>query len=145
MNPGGRGYSLTEVLVVIAVVAILALIAMPRLVVPETVQVRVPARELAADLRLAQRLAIAKRVDYLLEMSPPAPPYTQYTVRSQGGLPEPDFPRDFDAVMTVIGTQQFRFTPEGAVTAAGSVTLTTGGSSAVVQVVAPTGRVTVTP
>jgi hypothetical protein len=132
------------VLAVSAILFVLALIAFPRLVVPTTIVLQVPARQLAADLRLAQRLAIARHVDYLLEMSPITSPYTQYSVYPLGGPVEPDFPRPFDAGVSVSGQLQFQFRSDGTAVAGGSVTLTSGGSTAVVQVIAATGRVTVT-
>ena len=144
MKRGQLGLGFPEVLAVGAVLFVLALIAFPRLVMPTTILVQVPARQLAADLRLAQRLAIARHVDYLLEMSPPTSPYAQYSVHPMGGPVEPDFPRPFDAGVSVSGTAQFQFRSDGAAVAGGSVTLTSGGSTAVVQVIAATGRVTVT-
>jgi type II secretory pathway pseudopilin PulG len=139
-----EGYSFPEVLVVGAVLIVLVLIAVPRLVVPTTTQVRVPARQLAADLRLAQRLAIARHVGYLLEMSPAVPSYAQYTVRPVIGPAEPDFPKSFDPGISVTGMSLFQFRSDGTAIAGGSVTLASGSSTAVVQVVAATGRVTVT-
>jgi len=144
MSRGQRGYGFAEVLAVSAILFVLALIAFPRLVVPTTIVLQVPARQLAADLRLAQRLAIARHVDYLLEMSPTTAPYAQYSVHASGGPAEPDFPRTFDAGVSVSGQLQFQFRSDGTAVAGGSVTLTSGGSTAVVQVIAGTGRVTVT-
>lgn len=144
MNRGQRGYGFAELLAVSAILFLLALVAFPRLVVPTTIVVQVPARQLAADLRLAQRLAIARHVDYLVEMSPATSPYTAYSVHALGGPAEPDFPRPFDAGVSVSGTVQFQFRSDGTAVAGGSVTLTSGGSTAVVQVIAATGRVTVT-
>jgi Tfp pilus assembly protein FimT len=140
-DQGGVGFA--EVLAVSAILFVLALIAFPRLVVPTTIVLQVPARQLAADLRLAQRLAIARHVDYLLEMSPTTAPYTQYSVHASGGPVETDFPRTFDPGVSVSGRLQFQFRSDGTAVAGGSVTLTSGGSTAVVQVVAATGRVTV--
>jgi len=144
VNRGQLGLGFPEVLAVGAVLFVLALIAFPRLVMPTTILVQVPARQLAADLRLAQRLAIARHLDYVLEMSPTTSPYAQYSVHAMGGPVEPDFPRPFDAGVSVSGTAQFQFRSDGAAVAGGSVTLTSGGSTAVVQVIAATGRVTVT-
>lgn len=140
---GHRGFSFIEVLVVTGLLAILLIVAVPRLIVPETLQARVPAREIAADLRMAQRLAIARRADFLLEFAPLAPPYTQYTVRAAAGGPEPDFPKDLDAGVAVSGPQQFTFRPDGSALAGGTITLTAGTAAATVQVAAVTGRVTV--
>lgn len=144
MSRWQRGFGFAEVLAVAGLLLVLALVALPRLVVPETVVVSVPARQLAADLRLAQRLAIARHTDYVLEMSPGASPYAQYSVHALGGPAEPDFPRVFDAGVVVSGAATFQFRPDGTALAGGSVTLTSGSATAVVQVPAATGRVTVT-
>ncbi|OFX32201.1 MAG: hypothetical protein A2Z07_11085 [Armatimonadetes bacterium RBG_16_67_12] len=138
-----RGFSLIEALAVAAVVAVLVIVAMPRMVVPETLQAQVQARQLAADLRLAQRLAIARRANYVLEFAPAGAPYTSYTVRSAGGAAEPDFPKIVPPEVGVTGTQQFTFRPDGSATADGTVTLTASGVSATVQVTGATGRVAV--
>lgn len=137
------GFSLIEALAVAGVVAVLVVVAMPRLVVPETLQARVTARQLAADLRLAQRLAIARRANYALEFAPAGGPYTSYTVRPAGGTAEPDFPKIVPSAVGVTGAQQFTFRPDGSATAGGTVTLATGGVSATVQVTGATGRVVV--
>lgn len=139
-----RGFSLAEILAVMALVTILLIVAVPRLVVPETIQARVPARELAADLRMAQRLAIARRGDFVLEFAPLGPPYTQYTVRPVAGGPEPDFPKAVNTGVAVSGPQQFVFRPDGSVVAGGVITVTASGATATVQVKSGTGRVTVT-
>lgn len=143
-----RGFSLIEALAVAGVVAVLVIVAMPRLVVPETLQARAAARQLAADLRLAQRLAIARRANYVLEFTPAGGPYTSYTVRLQGGAAEPDFPKIVPSGVGVTGAQQFTFRPDGSATAegnvaGGTVTLASGGVSATVQVTGATGRVAV--
>lgn len=132
-----------EALAVAGVVAVLVIVAMPRLVVPETLQARAAARQLAADLRLTQRLAIGRRADYVLEFIPAGGPYTSYTVRLQGGQAEPDFPKAVPSEVGVTGTQQFTFGPDGSAAAGGTVTLAAGGVSATVQVTAATGRVAV--
>jgi prepilin-type N-terminal cleavage/methylation domain-containing protein len=138
-----RGFSLVELIAVTALLTILLVVALPRLVVPEAIQARVLAREIAADLRRAQRLAIARRADFVLEFAPLAPPYSAYTVRPAAGGPEPDFPKALEAGVTASGPQVFTFRPDGSVTAGGVISVTAGGSSATVQVTAVTGRVTV--
>ena len=143
MNRGQGGFGFAEVLAVGAILIILALVAFPRLVVPTTVVAKIPARQLAADLRLAQRLAIARHTDYVLEMSPPASPYTQYSVHPLGGPLEADFPRSFDPGVSVSGALLFQFRSDGTALAGGTVTLTSGGSTAIVQLIAATGHVTV--
>jgi prepilin-type N-terminal cleavage/methylation domain-containing protein len=140
---GARGFSLVEALVAVALLGILVLVAAPRLTIPEPVQAGVPARQLAADLRLAQRLAIARRANYALEFSPGAAPYTSYLVRREGAGAEPDFPKTFAAGVMVTGPQQFTFRPDGSANADGTVTLSAGGAVATLQVTAATGRVAV--
>jgi hypothetical protein len=128
---------------VAALLLILLVVALPRLVVPETVEARVPASALAADLRLAQRLAIARRADHLLEFAPATPPYAQYTVRAAAGGAEPDFPKPFAPGVVVSGPAQVTFRPDGAATADGTITITSSGATATVQITGATGRVTV--
>jgi Tfp pilus assembly protein FimT len=138
-----RGFSLTEALAVAALLAALVIVAAPRLVVPEPLQAGVPARELAGDLRLAQRLAIARGVDFVLEFSPATPPYGSYTVRQVGGTAEPDFPKSVPSGVAVSGPQQFVFRRDGSAASGGTVTLTASGATAAVEVVQATGRVRV--
>jgi type II secretory pathway pseudopilin PulG len=138
------GFSLVEGLVVAALVAILVVVAVPRLMVPETLHARSSARQLAADLRLAQRLAIAQRANIVLEFSPSAPPYTRYTVRQEGGGAEPDFPKDLPQEVTVTGPVQFIFSSAGSVSPGGMMTLTASSATATVEVFAATGYVKVT-
>lgn len=143
MRAGCRGFSLVEILAVTALVAILLIVAVPRLMVPETLEARVPASTIAADLRMAQRLAIAGRADFVLEFAPATPPYAQYTVRPAAGVPEPDFPKTFETGIVVNGPLQFTFRPDGSVGAGGTITVTSGGAIATIVVIAMTGRVTV--
>ncbi len=139
-----RGFSFAEILAVMALLTILLIVAVPRLVVPETAQARVPAREIAADLRMAQRLTIARGAEHVLEFAPPAPPYTSYTVRPLAGGPEPDFPKAVEAGVVVSGPLLFKFRPDGSVAPGGVITVAAGSATATVQVTAATGRVTVT-
>lgn len=143
MAQGTRGFSLTETLIVVGLLAILVIVAAPRLGVPEPIQVGIPARQLAADLRHAQRLAIARREDYLLEFSPVTPPFQSYVVRAASGLVEPDYPKPVAGEITVTGQPSFRFRPDGSSQAGGTVTLTAGGATSSVQVISSTGRVLV--
>ncbi|MBM3470167.1 MAG: hypothetical protein FJX73_05165 [Armatimonadetes bacterium] len=143
MGARERGFSLIEALAVAGVVAVLVIVAMPRLAVPDTLQARGAARQLAADLRLTQRLAIGRRANYVLELTPAGGPYTSYAVRREGGPAEPDFPKVVPSEVGVTGTQQFTFRPDGSATAGGTLMLAAGGVSATVQVTAATGRVAV--
>lgn len=53
----GPGYTLMELVVVIAIAAMLAIVAGPRLIDTSAMRTRTAARNLAADIRFAQRLA----------------------------------------------------------------------------------------
>jgi hypothetical protein len=120
----------------------MVIVAAPRLAVPDSLQAGTQARQLAADLRLAQRLAIGQRAVFVLEFSPATPPYLTYSVHQQGGSAQPDYPKTIAAGVTVSGPQQFTFQPDGSTTTGGTITLGAGSATATVQVVTPTGRVT---
>jgi len=134
------GFTIVEVLVVVGLLALLLVAAVPQLFVPDEVSVETTARLVAADLSLARRLAIARRVQYIMTFAPPGGPYTSYTLASQGGSPEPDFPKSLPAQLTVTGSGEVTFQPSGAAVAAALVTFTSGGTTAQVDVVAATGR-----
>lgn len=138
------GVSIIEVLVVLGLLALFVLIAEPSLVVPSQVQVGTTARQVAADLGLARRLAIASHLNYVVAFSPSTGPYTSYTVGPAGGTPGPDFPKTFPVGIAVTGTQQITYLPSGAATASAALTMAAGAATAQVQVVAATGFVQVT-
>ncbi len=140
---GERGFSLAEALVVVGILAVVVMVAAPRLAVPDALQSGTQARQLAADLRLAQRLAIARRAAFVLDFTPTASPYLTYSVHLQGGSPEPDYPKTIAAGVAVSGPQLFTFQSDGGIATGGTVTLAAGTTTATVQVVTPTGRVTV--
>ncbi len=134
-----RGSSLAELLVLVALLGILLVTAFPQLTVPGQVPVGQAARGVAADLGLARQLAISSRGNYDVTFTPAAGPYTSYTVAPQGGAAGPDFPKTFPAQVTVTGTQQITFTPNGAASASATLTFTGGGATAQVQVTSATG------
>lgn len=138
------GVSIIEVLVVLGLLALFVLIAEPSLVVPSQVQVGATSRQVAGDLGLARRLAIASHLNYVVTFSPSSGPYTSYTVGPGGGAPGPDFPKTFPAGIVVTGTQRITYLPSGAATASAALTLTAGAATAQVQVVAATGFIQVT-
>src|SRR3972149_4884377 len=43
------------------------------------------------------------RVQYIMTFAPPGGPYPSYPLASQGGSPEPDFPKSLPAQLTVTG------------------------------------------
>ena len=124
---------------------VLLLTAFPQLMVPGQIPAGLAARGVAADLSLARGLAIASRGNYLVTFTPAAPgPYTSYTVTPQGGTAGPDFPKTVRAGVTVTGTQQVTFTPNGAASPSATLTFIGGGATAQVSVTAATGFVQVT-
>ncbi len=148
------GFTLVEVLAVLGLLGILLLVAVPQLTVPGSLSASVVANQIAADLRLARQVAIAKRVNYSLEFLPAAGLYTSYTVRNQSTLAvEPDFPKEIPAGVTVSGRQRFIFVPDGCVDddgvpptcvgSDGSVTVAASGDTFTVQVFWYAGRVKV--
>lgn len=144
------GYALAELLAVLGVVAILTLVAMPGLVLPETLNASAFARQVAVDLRLTQQLAFVRRVNYTLEFSPAAAPYTSFTVRNDSTLvEEPDFPKQVPGGLTVSGRRIFTFASgwgpyDGAVGSTGAIAIAAGSSTATVTVYWYNGRVAVT-
>ena len=135
---------MAEVLVVMVLLGVLVLTAFPQLMVPGQIPAGLAARGVAADFSLARGLAIASRGNYLVTFTPPAGPYTSYTVAPQGGTAGPDFPKTVRAGVTVTGTQQITFTPNGAASPSAALTFTGGGATAQVSVTAATGFVQVT-
>jgi Tfp pilus assembly protein FimT len=144
MRSSTRGGSLAELLVVTALLGVLILTAFPQLMVPGQIPAGVAVRGVAADLGLARRLAIAGRANYVVTFTPVAGPYTSYTVSLQGGTPGPDFPKTIQKGVTVTGTQQVTFTPNGASSSSAALTFTDGAATAQVSVTAATGFVQVT-
>jgi len=135
--------SYAEVLVMVALLGALLLTALPSFVLPNQVPVASVARRVAADLGLARRLAIAGRANYLVTFTPSAGPFTSYSVAPQGGTPGQDFPKTFQSGITVTGTSQVTFLPSGAASAAATITIAQGTTSAQVQVTAATGFIQV--
>lgn len=127
-----------------ALLGILMVAAVPQLFVPDEVDVEVAARQVAADLGLARRLAIARRETFLVTFTPGGGPYATYTVAAIGDPPEPGFPKTLPPQVAVTGTGVVTFLASGAATGAALLTFQAGGVTAQVDVVRTTGRVRVT-
>ena len=67
--PTARGFSLVELILVMAIAGILAAVAVPRLIGRNSFDTRGFADQLAATARFAQKLAIAQRRDVFLQTS----------------------------------------------------------------------------
>ena len=144
-GPHEQGLSLVELLVVGSLLAILVLTVLPQLSVPAQLDTELMARQVAADLGLARRLAIARRVNYVATFSPAGGPYASYSVGPQSGGAEPDFPKTFPSGVTVTGIDQITFAPSGNATLSGTITFNfaKSGATASVEIIAATGRVRV--
>lgn len=140
-----RGFSLIEILIIAALLGILMLGVVPQLFVPDDLDIELAARQVAVDLGMARRVAIAGRANYVAAFTPAGGPYTSYTIGVQGGGAEPDFPKSFAPGVTVTGVDQIIFAPAGSATPAGTIAinLAKGAATATVQIIAATGRVRV--
>lgn len=125
----------------IGVLAVLVLTVLPQFIVPVQLPAGRAAREVAADLGLARQLAIGARGNYVVIFTPAAGPFTSYTVGPQSGPPGPDFPKSLPTGVTVTGTQQITFAPNGSASSNATLTFTDGAATARVQVLAATGFV----
>ena len=149
------GFTFVEVLAALGLLGLLLLVAMPRLVLPDTLNASVLARQVAVDLRLARQLSIGKRVMYTLEFNPATAPYTSYTLRNESTLAvEADFPKEIPGGITVSGRRSFSFaagggaidddgTGAGTTGTDGSATVAAGAETFTVQVFWYTGRIKV--
>lgn len=72
MSSGARGFTLLELLLVMTIAAIVAAVAMPRLVGPTAFDTRGFADQIAATVRIAQKLAIAQRREVFVRFTPNA-------------------------------------------------------------------------
>src|SRR5258705_9792415 len=65
-----RGFSLTEMIVIIAILGILSWLAYPKVVAMDEIKLDTAARRLVADLRYAQNLAMSRRAIHGLLFDP---------------------------------------------------------------------------
>lgn len=142
---GAAGFSFIELLIIGALLGILMLGVIPQLSAPDGLDIELAAREVAVDLGMARRLAIAEHVNYVAAFSPAGGPYTSYSVGIQGGSAEADFPKSFTPGVTVSGVDQIVFAPAGSALPSGTITVSfaKGAATATVQIIAATGRVRV--
>jgi len=140
---GEQALSFVEVLVAALLLGILLVVTVPQLFAPAELDVDLVARQVAADLRLAHRLALSGRANYLVTFNPAGGPFTSYSVARVGGSAEADFPKTLAADVSVTGTDQVTFNPSGAAAPSGTITFSfaAGGKTAKVEVVAATGLV----
>ncbi len=84
-----RGFTLIEIALVATMVGIMAIVAIPKIVSTDKHAVYMVARQITADMRYAQKLAISNADDYTVtfhrDSTDPGTPYTSYDISDSGG------------------------------------------------------------
>ena len=84
-----RGFTLTELIVILSIVGILSWLAYPKMAAMDEIKVDVAARRLAADLRYAQSLAMSKRVIHGILFEPAIERYTVFAPNASSPITDP--------------------------------------------------------
>ncbi len=84
-----RGFSLTEMIVIIAILGILSWLAYPKVVAMDEIKLDTAARRLVADLRYAQNLAMSRRVIHGILFDPTLEKYTVFAPNAATPLTDP--------------------------------------------------------
>jgi prepilin-type N-terminal cleavage/methylation domain-containing protein len=84
-----RGFTLTELIVILSIVGILSWLAYPKMAAMDEIKVDVAARRLAADLRYAQSLAMSKRVIHGILFEPALERYTVFAPTTATPITDP--------------------------------------------------------
>lgn len=145
----GKGFTVAELILVVAVLAIMASIAIPRMgwATMGKVQSKTAARQFANYLKLTRSLAImnasSNDIGYSLQLSA-SEPYTSYEIENEATGTIIKGPIAIPTGVTCTGDYDFKFTPLGQLYS--SVALNAQFSKASdtsVVTVTPTGRITV--
>lgn len=84
-----RGFTLTELIVILSILGILSWLAYPKMAAMDEIKVDVAARRLAADLRYAQSLAMSKRVIHGILFEPLLSRYTVFAPNAASPITDP--------------------------------------------------------
>jgi prepilin-type N-terminal cleavage/methylation domain-containing protein len=84
-----RGFSLTELIVIIAILGILSWLAYPKVSAMDEIKLDAAARRLAGDLRYAQSLAMSRRVIHGVLFDPALEKYTVYAPNTATAIVDP--------------------------------------------------------
>jgi len=84
-----RGFTLTELIVIIAILGILSWIAYPKVVAMDEIKLDAAARRLAADFRYAQSLAMSRRVIHGILFDPVQEKYTVFAPNAASPITDP--------------------------------------------------------
>jgi len=84
-----RGFSLTELIVIISILGILSWIAYPKMSAMDEIKLDAAARRLAGDLRYAQSLAMSRRVIHGILFDPALEKYTVFAPNASTPITDP--------------------------------------------------------
>jgi prepilin-type N-terminal cleavage/methylation domain-containing protein len=84
-----RGFTLTELIVIITILGILSWLAYPKMTAMDEIKLDVAARRLAADLRYAQSLAMSRRVVHGVLFNPALEKYTVFAPNAATPIVDP--------------------------------------------------------
>lgn len=138
-----NGFTIIELVAIIAVIGILMAISLPRLGAIGKSTARTTSRQLVADIRYVRRLAITGAKNHIVRFYPAGGPYDEYKFfRKDGVLEEQvDEPRQIPEQISCTGTEELTFNPFGYASGSGLISISADGDQYDVNVVAATGRV----
>ena len=84
-----RGFTLTEMTVIIVILGILSWLAYPKVVAMDEIKLDAAARRLVSDLRYAQSLAMSRRVIHGILFDPAAEKYTVFAPNAATPIVDP--------------------------------------------------------
>jgi prepilin-type N-terminal cleavage/methylation domain-containing protein len=84
-----RGFSMTELIVIISILGILSWIAYPKMSAMDEIKLDAAARRLAGDLRYAQSLAMSRRVIHGILFNPALEKYTVFAPNAATPITDP--------------------------------------------------------
>ncbi|HYQ89880.1 MAG TPA: GspH/FimT family pseudopilin [Candidatus Binatia bacterium] len=84
-----RGFSLTELIVILSILGILSWIAYPKMSAMDEIKLDAAARRLAGDLRYAQSLAMSRRVIHGILFDPALEKYTVFAPNASTPITDP--------------------------------------------------------
>jgi len=161
-----RGFSLTELIVIITILGILSWLAFPKMSAMDEIKLDAAARRLAGDLRYAQSLAMSRRVIHGILFDPALGKYTVFAPNAATPITDPadrartmfvDYTSRTEFKGVLVQSATFGTTPGVTfdyfgvprdtagvdLSSAGTVVLTYQGQSDTVFVAPQTGMVTV--
>jgi hypothetical protein len=138
-----HGYTIIEIVAIIAVIGILIAIALPRFGAVSKNIARTTSRQIMSDIRYVRRLAIASAKDHIIRFYPAGGPYNEYRLFRKERMLEEQLgePKQIPEQIICTGTEELTFNPFGYASGSGIISLIADGDQYDVNVVAATGRV----